>query len=168
MKKFFIITIPPVCILLINYSLLSIPSNSAISGDSRNDGVDIWVHYEYFINPGTLVFDLRSVGGDKSTADVFRVLFQVAEKFQGKRFDKVILSSKGKRKFYIEGSYFKEIGSSFSYQNPMYLLRTFPENTFLLNNTKAYATWTGGALGVMGKQMEDLNELAKYWVMADG
>lgn len=168
MKKFFIITTLPVCILLINYSLLSIPSNSAISGDSRNDGVDIWVHYDYFINPGTLVFDLRSVGGDKSTADVFRVLFQVAEKFQGKRFDKVILSSKGKRKFYIEGSYFKEIGSSFSYQNPMYLLRTFPENTFLLNNTKAYATWTGGALGVMGKQMEDLNELAKDWFMADG
>lgn len=168
MKKFLIITILPVCILFINYSLLSIPSHSVISGDGRNDGVDIWVHYEYFINPGTLVFDLRSVGGDKSTADVFRVLFQVAEKFQGKRFDKVILSSKGKRKFYIEGSYFKEIGSSFSYQNPMYLLRTFPENTFLLNDTKAYSTWTGGALGVTLKQMEDLNELAKDWVMADG
>jgi hypothetical protein len=168
MKKFLIIIILPVCILLINYSLVTIPSNSVISGDGRNDGVNIWVHYEYFINPGTLVFDLRSVRGDKSTVDVFRVLFQVAEKLQEKRFDKVILSSKGNRKFYIEGSYFKEIGSSFSYQNPMYLLRTFPENTFLMNGTKAYSTWTGGFIGVMGEQMKDLNELAKDWFLADG
>ena len=49
----------------------------------------------------------------------------------------------------------------------MYLLRTFPENTFSTNGTKAFPTWTGGVLGVMGKQMDDLNELAQDWFIED-
>ena len=143
------------------------PANSVLNEDSRNAGVDTWIHYEYFINPGTLVIDLRDVDLDKSTTDVFRVLFKIAEKFEGRNFNKVYLSSKGTKKFYIQGAYFEELGTSYSYQNPIYLLRTFPENTFLLDGTKAYSTWTGGALGVMNKQMEDLNELAQDWFMED-
>ena len=167
MKKLLIATLLPVLVLLLNYFSLSMPANSALNEDARNAGVHTWIHYEYFINPSTLVIDLRDVDSDKSTADVFRALFQIAEEFEGRDFSKVYLSSKGTKKFYIQGAYFEELGSSYSYQNPIYLLRTFPENTFLLDGTKAYSTWTGGVLGVMNKQMEDLNELAQDWFMED-
>ena len=167
MKKLLIATLLPVLVLLLNYVSLSMPANSALNEDARNAGVHTWIHYEYFINPSTLVIDLRDVDSDKSTADVFRALFQIAEEFEGRDFSKVYLSSKGTKKFYIQGAYFEELGSSYSYQNPIYLLRTFPENTFLLDGTKAYSTRTGGALGVMNKQMEDLNELAQDWFMED-
>ena len=167
MKKLLIVTLLPVLALLLNYVSLIMPANSALNEDARNSGVHTWIHYEYFINPSTLVIDLRDVDSDKSTADVFRALFQIAEEFEGRDFSKVYLSSKGTKKFYIQGAYFEELGSSYSFQNPMYLLRTFPENTFSTNGTKAFSTWTGGALGVMGKQMDDLNELAQDWFMED-
>ena len=167
MKKLFIATLLPVFVLIFNYVSLSAPANSALNEDVRNTSVHTWIHYDYFINPSTLVIDLRDVGLDKSTVDIFRVLFQIAEEFAGRDFSKVYLSSKGTKKFYIQGAYFEELGSSYSYQNPMYLLRTFPENTFSLNGTKAFSTWTGGALGVMGKQMDDLNELAQAWFLED-
>ena len=167
MKKALAIIAAPLFILILNYFLLGIPSNSAIDEDTRNKGINTWVHYEFFVNPQSLVIDLRKVDMDKSTADVFRVLFQVAEKFQDKNFTKVILTSKGKKKFYIQGDYFKEIGSEYTYQNPVYLLRTFPENTYMLGGTKAYSTWTGGVLGVMKEQMEDLDDLAYKWFKED-
>ena len=167
MKKFLIATLLLVFVLLLNYVSLSMPANSALNEDARNAGIHTWIHYEYFINPSTLVIDLRDVDSDKSTVDVFRGLFQIAEEFEGRDFSKVYLSSKGTKKFYIQGAYFEELGSSYSYQNPMYLLRTFPENTFSTNGTKAFSTWTGGVLGVMGKQMDDLNELAQDWFIED-
>tara|TARA_B100000927_G_scaffold47009_1_gene34213 strand:+ start:290 stop:796 length:507 start_codon:yes stop_codon:yes gene_type:complete len=167
MKKLIIATLLPILILLLNYVSLSMPANLALNEDTRNAGVHTWIHYEYFINPSTLVIDLRNVDADKSSVDVFRVLFQIAEEFEGRDFSKVYLSSKGKKKFYIQGAYFEELGSSYSYQNPMYLLRTFPENTFSINGTKAFSTWTGGAFGVFGNQMDDLNELALDWFIED-
>jgi len=167
MKKLLIATLLPVLVLLLNYVLLSVPANSALNKDARNVGLHTWIHYEYFINPSTLVIDLRDVDSDKSTVDVFRALFQVAEEFEGRNFSKVYLSSKGTKKFYIQGAYFAELGSSYSYQNPMYLLRTFPENTYSTNGTKAFSTWTGGVLGVLGKQMDDVNELAQNWFIED-
>lgn len=135
--------------------------------NSRNHGLDLSVYCENFLYPKIVVVDVIDVGLDKSTADVFRMLFLIAENLEGKKFDKVYLASKGTKKFFIDGKYFKDLGSSFSYQNPVYLLRTFPENTYLLDGKKAFPTWTGGAIGVVGKQMEDLNSLARDWFIED-
>jgi hypothetical protein len=168
MKKLIIVILAAlVFVPALNYFSLGMPANSVTSADSRNTGVDAWFYYEYFLNPNSVVIDLRNVESDKSTADVFRVLFQIAEKFEERKFNKVYLASKGSKKFYIDGDYFEELGSSFSYQNPVYLLRTFPENTYLLDGNKAYSTWTGGIIGVTGRQMDDLNNLAQNWFVED-
>ena len=142
-------------------------ATSSLKEDSRNYGVSLSVYCENLLDPKTAVVDVLGVEADKSTADVFRVLFQIAENLDGKQFDKVYLASKGKKKFFINGEYFADLGSSFSYQNPVYLLRTFPENTYSLEGRKAFPTWTGGIIGVTGKQMEDLNSLAKDWFIED-
>ncbi|MNU11538.1 hypothetical protein D3C72_2594780 [compost metagenome] len=49
----------------------------------------------------------------------------------------------------------------------MYTIRTFPQNVWKLDGTAAYETWTGGMLGVLSKQMEDVNQFAKDWFIAD-
>lgn len=77
------------------------------------------------------------------------------------------MASSGKHKFYIDGEHFKKIGEEHEYQNPVYTLRTLPENIYTLDGKQAYPNWTGGVLGVMGKQMEDLNEFGKKWVLED-
>ena len=168
MKKILIFIFATVALVAaVNYFSLSMPANSATNIDYRNTGIETLVYYEYFLNSNSVVVDLWNVESDKSTADVFRVLFQIAEKFEERQFDKVYLATKGVKKFYIEGNYFKELGSSFSYQNPVYLVRNFPENTYLLDGDKAYSSWTGGALMVIGRQMEDLNDLSRTWFIGD-
>ena len=46
-------------------------------------------------------------------------------------------------------------------------MRTLPENVFKMDGTAAFGTWTGGWLGVVGKQMEDFSEFHKQWYISD-
>ena len=46
-------------------------------------------------------------------------------------------------------------------------MRTFPENVYALDGAKAFPSWTGGLIGVTGKQMEDFAEFHKQWYIYD-
>jgi len=48
-------------------------------------------------------------------------------------------------------------------QNPVYTIRTFPENLYTIDGKNVYGEWTGGLLGVVTKQMEDFNDFHKKW-----
>lgn len=154
-------------IFTINYFSLQRHMNAVLSNDSRNKGVKVLVHYKWLINPTEIKYDLRDISGENSALDVNRVMLQFSEKIKNKEFKKVYLSYKGKDKFFLKGDYFQNIGKEYEYQNPIYTLRTMPENVYLLNGEHAYGTWEGGWLGVMNKQMEDLNTFAKDWYLGD-
>ena len=150
-----------------NYVTLQHQASQVRSSDSRNEGIEVYAHYGWFINPSVLVFDLRQVSGENSPLDVTRTLLQFAEKQKNRQFDRVILSYKGTPKFQLKGDYFHTLGNDYELQNPVYTLRTLPENVYQLDGSPAFGTWTGGLLGVVGKQMEDLNELHKKWYLSD-
>lgn len=156
-----------VSIFLFNYLTLQIPANKKILEDSRNIGVKISLHYKYFILPSILIFDIKSLSGEKSPSDVFRVFLNTAASLKNKEYSKVELFSKGKIKFFIKGSYFKQLGAEYGEQNVVYTIRTFPENLFLSNGASAYQQWSGGWLGVMSKQMEDFNDACNKWFKED-
>ena len=63
----------------------------------------------------------------------------------------------------MDGSYFQEIGATRQTQNPVHTMRTMQEHLTNLDGTPAFGTWTGGWLGVLGKQLEDHNEFHKRW-----
>lgn len=146
-----------------NYFSLQRNISEIIKSDSRNDGISVFVHYEWFINPNILVFDLRNITSSKSPMDVSRVLLQLSEKLKENTYNHVILSFEGKSRFILKGDFFKVTGNEYGTQNPVYTLRTLPQNVYHLNDKKAFSTWSGGVLGVMGKQMEDLTEFHKQW-----
>ncbi|WP_197530230.1 hypothetical protein [Deferribacter desulfuricans] len=100
-------------------------------------------------------------------ADVFRVFLQFAEKMQSKEFKVIELSFKGKTKFKINGDYFRTLGKEYSWQNPVYTMRTFPEHLMNPDGYRAYPEWTGGLLGVLVKQMEEFNDFHKKWYLED-
>ena len=150
-----------------NYVALQRPLSSALGADPRNDGVGVIAHYGWFVNPDVLVFDLRDVSGNNSEADVLRSLLQFAQAMQNANFGTVILAYKGHARFMLKGSYFKQLGVEFSYQNPVYTLRTLPEHVYNLDGTPAFGTWSGGLLGVVGHQMEDLNSFGKQWFLEE-
>jgi len=150
-----------------NYFQLQSKMNDVIKGDPRNNGIEVSVHFCNYVNTSILIYDLKSISRTNSMADVFRVFLQFAEKVQSKKFDLVELSFRGKTKFKIKGDYFQTLGNEYSWQNPIYTMRTFPENLINLDGSKAYPEWTGGWLGVITKQIEDFTDFHKKWYLED-
>lgn len=172
MKKRIVVPISILGLIIIvifsaNYFLLQRHMTNVLTEDPRNTGIKVWVHYKWFINPTQLKYDLRSVSGSNSPLDVNRVMLQFAEKVKDREFKKVYLSYKGNDKFYLKGNYFQNLGKEYEFQNPIYTLRTIPENVYELDGNLKYGSWEGGWLGIMGKQMEDLNSFAKHWFVDD-
>ena len=171
MKKIIIIIVflggGVIAILTANHLMLGKPLADVLKSDSRNSGIHMTAHYGNYIVPSVLVLDLRKVSGKNSTADVFRVLLQYAEAIQKKEFETVNLNCKGKTKFVLKGDYFRELGREYDFQNPVYTMRTFPENVYTPDGEKAFPSWTGGLIGVAGKQMEDFAEFHQQWHIND-
>lgn len=155
-----------VCVVyLYNYLTLVHPITSKIYEDDRNVGVSFNVHYKNYVQKNTLVFDLKSVSSDNAPADVFRVFLQTASILKDKKFEKVELEYKGALKFLLNGDYFGKLGNEFGEQNPIYTMRTFPENLYNSNGEAAYSVWEGGMFGVFSKQMDDFNDFHKKWYL---
>lgn len=154
-------------VFIVNHFTLQRPMSEILEADPRNDGIVVSAHYGMYINPSELVFDLKEVSVSNSPADISRVLFQYAEALKDKKYDRVILSYRGTAKFHLEGRFFQTLGNEYGTQNPVYTMRTFPENVYTLDGSAAFGTWTGGLLGVVGKQMEDFNEFHKRWYLAE-
>jgi hypothetical protein len=172
MKKLFVIisTVLLLVIILVwlfNYITLQKNMNSVIEKDYRNSDIEVSVHYGSYIDFNTLVYDLTSVDRNKSPADIFRVLLQFAEQIKDKEFSVIKLEHKGNLKFLIDGSYFHTLGNEYSFQNPVYTMRTFPANLKNPDGTSAYSEWTGGWLGVLGNQLEDFNDFNRKWYLND-
>lgn len=151
----------------LNYLSIVRPTQAAIHEDHRNNGISVSAHYKFYCVPTTLVYDLKSVAPDKSAIDVFRVLLQTSSALKHKSFEVVELAYRGQTKYFIKGRYFLELGNEFGEQNPMYTIRTFPEHLYKPNGDLAYERWSGGMLGVLGKQMEDFNDFSKNWFIDD-
>jgi hypothetical protein len=150
-----------------NYSSVFSPVNEVVQADVRNAGITVWAHFDDYVDPSILVFDLRTVSGNSSRTDVFRVFLQTASRLKASEFKTVKLSFEGRPKFLIEGAYFRKLGEEYETQNPVYTMRTFAENVYRLDGTKAYAEWTGGLLGVLQKEMEQFSTFHDDWYLND-
>lgn len=154
-------------IVVANYFSVSSALFDVIKSDSRNTGIYAVAHYQNYISSSFLVFDLRDVSNTNSPSDVFRVFLQLASRMKDKDFEQVLLAHQGVMKFQLKGSYFKTLGEEFENQNPVYTIRTFPENISRLDGTQAFGTWTGGIIGVLGEQMNDFNKFHQEWYIND-
>jgi len=97
----------------------------------------------------------------------FGVFLRFSDKMKDRKFREVRLAYRGETKFILSGKDFRDIGREYSYQNPVYIVRTFPEKLRTPDGKKAFSTWSGGLLGVLGRQMEDVNELGQRWYLGD-
>jgi hypothetical protein len=146
-----------------NYFNLQHAMSQVQQADPRNEGIRVFVHYKYFVNPSVLVYDLRDVPGKSSPMDVTRVLLQYAEQQKERSFAAVELSHRGDVKFLLQGEYFQKLGQEYGTQKTAYTIRTLPENLYKSDGSNAFGTWTGGILGVLGRQMEDFTTWHRAW-----
>ena len=142
------------------------PLQQVIADDARNKGVEAKAYYGN-MGLSILVFDLTNISSGNSRADVFRVFLQFAKALKDKRFESVQLAWRGKVKFIVSGEYFQKLGQEFDSQNPMYTIRTFPENLRTPGGERAFSEWTGGIFGVLNAQMDDFNHFHDQWYLND-
>jgi len=154
------------CVIYATNNSVNAPLQKVIADDSRNHGIEAKAYYGDF-GLKTLVFDLRNVSGSHSRMDVFRVFLHYAASMKDKQFDSVQLTWRGKAKFVVDGQYFKKIGQECDFQNPVYTIRTFPENLRTPEGNRAFSVWEGGMLGVLKAQMDDFNHFHDQWYLDD-
>jgi hypothetical protein len=74
---------------------------SVANGDHR---IQASVHYQHYLNPSVLCFNLKQTQGS-SMMDVFFVLLQSAKSLSSLKFDKVELQYRGDLRFILEGEF---------------------------------------------------------------
>lgn len=137
-----------------------LPVSSALADESD---ASVIAYRRWLVSPSEIVIDIRSVEGTQSMAGMDRMLFKAAEALQGRSYDKVALAWRGETRFLMDGLYFQEIGVTRQTQNPIYTMRTMQEHLVNPDGSPAFGTWTGGWLGVLGKQLDDHNEFHQRW-----
>lgn len=141
-------------------AVVFVPVHSALTNE--NDASMI-AYRRWLVSPSQVVIDVRSVKGTQSMAGMDRMLFKAAEALQDRSYDSVVLAYPGETRLPMDGPYFQEIGATRQTQNPVYTMRTMQEHLSNPDGTRGFAQWTGGWLGVLGKQLEDHNEFHKRW-----
>lgn len=169
MKKilwiFGVILILAIGVFIFNYVTLIQPVMNKINSDNRNEGISVSVHYKYYVLFNILEYNLKNVPANKAPMDVFRVFLQTSSALKDKKFKNVELSFKGTIKYILLGDYFRQLGNEYGTQNPVFTIRTFPENLYNSNGETIYSKWEGGILGVASKQMNDFNDFNKKWYL---
>jgi len=146
------------------YVILKAPLDKAIRSDSRNRGIEASTYFHHHIPGNAIVLDIESIGPETKTIDMMRVLLQFAETQKDIKYDWVVLSCRGRERFKMKGAHFRTLGQDYGSENPMYTMRTLPENIYRLDGTRAFPVWEGGALGVMAEQMKNFSEFTVEWL----
>jgi hypothetical protein len=150
-----------------NFLTVSSPVRAELSLDSRNGEGALVAHYSGYVDPNNLVLDLRADEASVTCADMSRMLFAAAQALTNIQFHRIFLLRHGQPKFLLDGKFFNDLGVEYRLgQNPIYLMRTLPQNVLNKDGGPAFSTWTGGMLGVLGQQMNDLNRFCDAWISA--
>ncbi len=143
------------------------PLQQILTTDPRNHVLSAHAHFDNWIDTNTLIFDLTAISENATRADVFRAFLQYSEALKNRHFAKVVLSTRGRSKFTLDGNYFQELGNEFSAQNPVYTVRTFPSHVAAMDGSKPFPEYEGGILAVLQKEMEQFNQLSDQWYVRD-
>src|SRR5919206_95558 len=93
---------------------------------SAYNGMSVSAHYEYWIVPSVVVYDLRGVSFRQTPIDVHTALLEFAKKLKAKRYSKIELSYRGVTKYSIDGAAFQRLGVEYAKRNFQFVLYQFP------------------------------------------
>lgn len=109
-----------------NYFLLQEPVNDILKESSAFNGMQVSAHYQYYVIPGVVVYDLEGLSARQTPLDVQTALLEFAKKVKEKRYSRVDLAYRGERKFSIDGASFMKLGQEYANRNFDYVLYKFP------------------------------------------
>ncbi len=120
----------PLIAALIGYSANLIfvqePMNQVLKQNAAFRGMEVSAHYQYWVVPGVIVYDLKQLSVKQTPMDVHTAFLEFAKKVKDKRFSRVELSYQGVTKFKIDGASFNRLGVEYAKRNFDYVLYSFP------------------------------------------
>ena len=120
----------PLVAALIGYSanlfLLQEPMNDVLKTNSAFQGMEVSAHYQYWIVPGVIVYDLQSLSIKQTPIHVHTALVEFARKLKDRDFERVEISYQGKTKFSLDGRSFRKVADEYDKKNYDYVLYSFP------------------------------------------
>lgn len=135
----------PLIAALIGYSanllLLQEPMNQVLRQNSAFAGMKVSAHYQYWVVPGVVIYDLRELSVRQTPIDVHTAFLEFAKKLRAKRYSRVELSYRGATKYEIDGGSFNQLGVEYAKRNFEYALYKFPR----LFHTVGNQSPTGGS-----------------------
>ena len=121
----------PLIAALIGYSanlfLLQEPVNDILKENAAFQGMEVSAHYQYYVVPGVVVYDLKGLSFRQTPIDVHTAFLEFAKKLKEKRYSRVEISYKGTTKFSMSGASFSRVGTEYAKRNFDYVLYTFPK-----------------------------------------
>lgn len=120
----------PLVAALIGYSanllFLQEPMNDILKRSETLQGMKVSTHYQYWVVPGVVVYDLRSLTLRQTPLDVHTAFLEFAKTLREKRYSRVELSYQGTTRFSIDGDSFRKLGEEYAKRNFDYVLYKFP------------------------------------------
>lgn len=120
----------PLVAALIGYSmnlfLLQEPMDQVLNENAAFKGMEVSAHYQYWVVPGVVVYDLKQLGVRQTPIDVHTAFLEFAKRMKEKRYSRIELSHKGVTKFSIDGASFAKLGDEYAKRNFKHVLYEFP------------------------------------------
>jgi hypothetical protein len=155
----------PLIAALIGYSanifLLQEPMNQVLKENSAFSGMHVSAHYEYYMVPGVVVYDLKQVSVRQTPIEVHTAFLEFAKKLKNKRYSRIDLSYRGTTKFQIDGASFSRLGTEYAKRNFDYVLYTFPRLFHSVGTQKPASTSDHDALVEFHRQWYGEDALTK-------
>ncbi len=138
---------------------------SLLRGCSDTGGIEVSVYYGSVFSQEEVVFDLQDVQAHVRRVDVLHLLLRYARKLDRPGApERLALAARGRRLFYLPRSDYRKLAEEHAVGNRLWSIHHFAERLRTMSGARAYGTWTGGWLGVMKKQLEDLNDFLDTWL----
>jgi predicted nucleic acid-binding Zn ribbon protein len=109
-----------------NSLLLQEPVNDIIAENAALQGMKVSAHYQYWVVPGVVVYDLKALSFRQTPIDVHTAFLEFAGRMKEKRYSRVELSYQGNKKYTLDGAAFAQLGEEYSKRNFDYVLYDFP------------------------------------------
>jgi hypothetical protein len=112
--------------------------------------------------------DLIGPSPEAAPIDVLRILLRVAAAVPREESSELRLAHDGAVRFVLPRQALREIGRAYAMgDNPVCLVRALPERLLTPSGLPAFASWSGGTLGILAAPIEDVNRMADICYLDD-
>lgn len=144
---------------LANAILLQEPVNDILHKNAAFRGMEVSAHYQYWVIPGVVVYDLKNLSFRQTPIDVHTAFLEFAGALKDKRYSRIELSYQGEKKFTVDGAAFAQLGKEYEKRNFEYVLYDFPKQIQPADGQKPIVT--------PGNERDALLEFHRRWYGQD-